>query len=64
VAVIGLSRMRWSIFFDKKAEVAGTNQFFYFILERLAFIGGVVVVSMIFAVLGHIGIGGIQGFSW
>jgi len=56
--------MRWSIFSDKTTEVAGANQFFYFILKRLAFIGVVAIVSMIFAVLGHISVGGVQGFSW
>jgi len=39
---------------DKVAEVASTNQFFDFVLERLAFVCSVAVVSMIAAVLGHV----------
>ena len=60
----GLSVMRRSIFSDKIAEVADANQFFYFILKCLAFIGGVTIIFVIFAVLGHVSIGGFQGFAW
>ena len=62
VAVIGLSRMRWSIFSDKTAAVVGANQFFYFILKRLVFIGGVAIILVIFAILGHISVRGFKGF--
>jgi len=62
VVVIGLFGMRWSIFSEKMAEVAAMNQFFYFILKRLAFIDGVAIVSVIFAVLGHIDVGGFKVF--
>jgi len=64
VLVIGLSGMRRSTFSDKTREVAGADQFFYFILKRLPLIGGVAIVSMIFIVLGHIIVGGVQGFAW
>ena len=60
VAVIGLSGMRWFIFSDKAAEVVGANQFFYFILKRLAFIGGVAIIFVIFVILGHINVGGFK----
>ena len=63
-AVVGLLEMRRSIFSDKTVEVASSNQFFYFILKRLAFIGGVAIIFVIFAVLGHFSIGGFQGFAW
>jgi len=52
--------MRRSIFSDKTTKIVGANQFFYFILKRLTFVGGVAIVSVIFIVLGPFGIGGFK----
>jgi len=48
---------------DKVAEVASANQFFDFVLERLAFVYSVVVVFVIAVVLGHVYIGGVGCFT-
>jgi len=40
------------------------NQFFNFILECFAFVGGVAIVSMVAAVLGHVSIEVVGGFVW
>jgi len=47
---------------DKAAEVANANQFFDSVLERLAFVCSVVVVSVIAVVLDHVCIGGVGCF--
>ena len=47
-------------FRTKRAKVVGVNQFFYFVLKRLGFIGGMTIVSVVFAVLGHVDIGGFK----
>jgi len=60
VEVVRLPRMRRSIFSDKMTKMAGANQFFYFILKLLTFVGGVAIVYMIFDVLGHVSIGGFK----
>jgi len=52
--------MRRSISSDKVAEMADTNQFFNFILERFAFFDGVAIISVVPAVLGHVSIGGFE----
>ena len=44
------------------AWVARTNQLFYFILNRLTFVGGVAIVSVIFEIFGHVNIGGFKVF--
>jgi len=36
--------MRRSIFPDKATEMADTDKFCYFILKRLAFVGGVAII--------------------
>ena len=48
--------------FLQNGKVVGTNQVFYFILKRLAFIGGVAIILVIFAVFGHIGVRGFKVF--
>jgi len=62
--VVRLFRVVWSISLDETTEVASANQFFFFVLKCLALIHGVAVILVILAVLGHICIGGIQGFAW
>ena len=42
--------------------MADADQFFYFILKRLAFISSVVIVLVIFAVFGHISVGAFKVF--
>jgi len=56
--------MKRSIFSNKMTKVADADQCFYFILKRIAFIGGVAIVFVIFTVLGHISVGEVQGFAW
>jgi len=63
-AVIILFVVGWSVSFDKAVKVVDADQFFDFVLKRLTLICGVVVVLVIFAVLGHIGIEWVQGFVW
>jgi len=60
VTVIELSCMGKFFSTDKAAEMNGANQFFDFILERFAFVGGVAIISVVAAVLGHVSIGGLE----
>jgi len=55
--------MRAFVSTDEAAEMANTNQFFYIILECIAFVGGVAIVSMVSAVLGHVCIGRVRCFT-
>jgi len=56
-AVFGLSGVGWSISFEETSEVANMDQFFDFVLKCHALIYVMAVVLVIFAILGHIGIG-------
>ena len=48
---------------DEAGEMADTNQFFYFILECLAFVCGMTIVSVVAAVLGHVCVGRVGCFT-
>jgi len=48
---------------DEATKMAGTNQFFYLILECFAFVGGVAIVSIVTVVLGHVYIGRVRCFT-
>jgi len=48
---------------DEVAEMVGTNEFFYFILECLAFVCGVAIVSVVAVVLGHVYVGRVGCFT-
>ena len=64
VAIIELLWMRRSISMDKATEMASANQFYDFILEHFAFVGGVAIISVVPTILGHVSIEGVQGFTW
>jgi len=49
---------------DETAKVASTDQFFYFILECFAVLGGVAMITVVAAILGHIDIRRSGGLAW
>ena len=49
---------------DEAAKVAGTDQFFDFILERFAFFRSMTVVAMVPTILGHVGVRRCGCLSW
>jgi len=55
--VIGSGEVVISV--DKVAEMASTNQFFNFILERFTFLYGIAMVSVIAAVFSLFALGGV-----
>jgi len=49
---------------DEAAKVAGTDQFFDFILERFVFFRSMTVVAMVPTILGHVGVRRCGCLSW
>ena len=49
---------------DETTKVASTDQFFYFILECFAVFCGMVMIVVVTAILGHIGIRRSGGLAW
>jgi len=63
VRAISVVESQWMWVFvstEKATEMASANQFYYFILERFAFICSVAIVSMVAPVFGHVYIGGLD----
>ena len=64
VRVAGRASGGVAIFADKAAEMASTNQFFYFILDCFTFLCDMTVVSVIATVFSHVRIGGSGRLAW
>jgi len=62
--VTGLSGGGMVISTDEAAEMASTDQLFYFILECFAFFCSVAMVAMVTAIFGHVDVGGCSCLAW
>ena len=63
MSVVGTWRVGVVVSTDEAAEMANTNQFFNLILECVAFICGMAIVTVIAAVFGHVDVGRIERFA-
>jgi len=49
---------------NEATKVAGTDQFFYFILECFAFFCSVTMVTVVATIFGHVGVGRCGCLAW